>query len=188
MLRILAVVVLGIALGIGSALGAIAYVGHNGAVAVGPWRTPIDAGGPGRGAYLRAAAALGATLALSRQEAMYFLATTDSGGDALRGDCTYRVHGAALPARWWSITLYGADHALIATPEGRSAVASVNAAPQLDGGFSLTVSPRHHDGDWLDTANTPGLVLLARLYQPEKAAAAAPHSIALPAIERTGCP
>jgi hypothetical protein len=192
MFRIFAIIAAGIALGIGSAVAAILTLGAQGAAKVGPWQTPIDAGGPNRGAYLRAATALRATLALSRQEAIYFRATTDSQGHTLRGDCTYRVHGPDLPAKWWSITLYGADHYLIPNAENRYAIASVNAAadpaPSPPTGFSIAISPNRQPGDWLDTGHTSRIVLLARLYLPQPAAAAAPAAIAMPAIDLEGCP
>ena len=188
MLRALAILVAGIALGLGSAAAAISQLGIGSAVQIGPWQTPIDAGGPNRGAYLRAAAALRATLALSRQEAIYFRATKDSQGHSLRGACTYTVHGPDLPARWWSITLYGADHYLIANPANRYATASLNATHTPGGGFAITVSPTPHPGDWLDTARTENIVLLTRLYQPRPGAAASPAQIAMPSIDLQGCP
>ena len=188
MLKSFAIVAAGVALGFGSAATAITqWVGAT-SVQVGPWQSPIDAGGPGRGMYLRAAAAITATLALSRQEALYFRASTDSQGRTLRGTCTYRVHGPDLPARWWSVTVYGADHYLIANPEGRYAAASVNTRHTPDGGISITVSPARHAGDWLDSAGAGNIVLLARLYEPLAASAAAPGKIALPGIDLQGCP
>jgi hypothetical protein len=186
MLKVFITIVAGTALGVASAATAILTLSAQGAAQSGPWLTPIDAGGPNRGPYLRAATALRATLALSRQEAIYFRATTDSQGNTLRGACTYRVHGPTLPAKWWSITLYGADHYLISNPENRYAVASVNAAPAAT--IALTVSPAPHAGNWLDTANTSRIVLLARLYVPSPSAAAAPAAIAMPAIDVQGCP
>lgn len=188
MLRYAVICVLGVLLGIASAAAAISTLGARGALTSGPWQTPLDAGGPGRGPYPRAAAALRATLALSRREALYFRATTDSAGAPLRGACTYRVHGPAMPARWWSLTLYDAAHNLIAAAPNRTSIASATATRAADGGFSVLISPRAQAGDWLDTANAPGLVLLTRLYQPGAAAAAAPRSIPLPAIDRLSCP
>jgi hypothetical protein len=187
MLRILAILALGTALGVGTVAAAVLRLGGVGVVRIGPWQSPLDAGGIDRGPYLRAVAAVRATLALSRQEAIYFRAATDSSGQTLHGTCTYTVHGPDLPARWWSITLYGADHYLIVNQENRYAVASVNAVRTQDGGFSITISPKPHQGDWLDTAGTPEIVLLTRLYQPAAAAAAAPAAIIMPRIDLVAC-
>jgi hypothetical protein len=185
--RWVAIALAGTALGLASAALAVRQVGAAGALRVGPWATPLDAGGPGRGMYLRAAAALGATLALSRSEAIYFRAATDSGGGGLRGGCDYTVHGGALPARWWSITLYGADHRLIANPQNRYAYASVDVGAAADGAFLIHVGPHEKPGNWLNTAGENGFVLLTRLYQPSPAVAADPAHIALPVITLVGC-
>ena len=183
----LGVIGVGAALGLGSAAVSIYQLGGSGAVTIGPWETPVDAGGPGRGMYLRAATAFFAPLALSRQEAMYFWAATDTGGRKLRGNCAYNVHGADLPARWWSITLYGSDHYLVRNPEHRYSFASVNIARSRPGDFNISVGPGPVQGNWLDTASVPNFLLLARLYQPSDGAADRPASIAMPVIERGAC-
>jgi hypothetical protein len=174
-------------LGIGSAVLAIRHVGGLGAVRVGPWLTPLDGGGTGRDIYTRAAVAVSATLALSRQEAVYFRASTDSQGRALVGNCSYTVHGPDMPARWWSITLYGADHFLIANPRHKYSYASDNVAREPDGGFSIAVTAAPQPGNWLDPRGTARLVLVTRLYRPDGRAAANPGGIALPAIDRGVC-
>jgi hypothetical protein len=137
--------------------------------------------------YFRAATALFAPLALSRQEAMYFRAATDTDGRQLRGNCTYHVHGTDLPARWWSITLYGSDHYLVRNAERRTSYASVNIARNSGGDFNISIGPEPIHGNWLDTASVPNFVLLARLYQPSAGTADKPASIAMPVIERGGC-
>jgi hypothetical protein len=186
-LRWVGILLAGTALGLASAALAIKHVGALGGVQAGPWTTPLDAGGTGRGPYLRAAAAVGATLALSRSEAIYFRAATDSSGAALRGACDYTVHGAGLPARWWSITLYASDHRLIANPQNRYAYASVNVAAAPGGSFAIHVGPHEKSRNWLNTVNEENFVLLARLYQPKAEAAADPAHIALPSITLDGC-
>jgi hypothetical protein len=186
--RALAILAIGTTLGLASALAAVWHLGGHGAVRVGPWVTPLDAGGPNRGPYLRAAAALRATLALSRQEAIYFRAATDSDGQTLNGACTYLVHGPDLPARWWSITLYGTDHYLIANPENRFSYASPNAAHAPDGTVTVHLAPTKQPGNWLDTAAAKNFILLTRLYQPHAQAAADPARIPLPTITRQTCP
>jgi hypothetical protein len=180
-------VLLGAVLGTGSALLAVRHVGGLGEVRNGPWATPLDGGGVGRGMYQRAAVAVAATLALSRQEAIYFRAAVDSQGAALTGNCAYTVHGPDLPARWWSVTLYGSDHYLIANPQRRYSYASANIARAPDGSFSIAVGPETRPGNWLNTVKTPDIVLLIRLYQPASDAAANPASIKLPAIDRGAC-
>ena len=187
MKRAIVIVVLGIVLGLGSAVGALWYGGIAGGLRVGPWGTPLDAGGVNRNIYTRAVVAVRATLGLSRKETIYFGAMTDSAGAKLRGECTYTVHGPDLPARWWSITLYANDQYLIANPANRYSYASANIARGEKGDFSITVGPTAAPGNYLDTARAPHLELLTRLYQPLADAAANPAGIKLPAIDLVGC-
>jgi len=187
MIKWIAILLAGTVLGFGSAVLAVRHTGGEGALQVGPWGTPLDGGGPGRGIYERAAVAVSATLALSRQEAIYFRAATDSQGARLDGNCTYIVRGPDLPARWWSVTLYGADHYLIANPQRRYSYASANVARGPDGGFAIAIGPDPQPGNWLNSVRTPQVVLLARLYQPRPEAAANPAAIKLPSIDRGAC-
>ena len=187
MLRIIGVILLGVLLGLGSAAGAIWYGGLSGGLRVGPWATPLDAGGVDLSIYTRAVVAVRATLGLSRKETIYFLANHDSAGDPLLGACTYTLHGPDLPARWWSITLHANDHYLIDNPEHRYSYASANIARGANGDFAITIGPKAAPGNYLDTGHAEKLVLLTRLYQPLPDAAANPAGIKLPAIDKIGC-
>lgn len=69
----------------------------------GPWTTSSNTGSRDANPWERAAIALAGLYALSREEAIYFTAFTDSHGKPLRGDCRYRVRGAPPPARWWRV-------------------------------------------------------------------------------------
>jgi hypothetical protein len=186
-LRAMAILAIGSVVGVLTAAMAVKYVGANGSVHSGPWSSAIDAGGAKRGPYTRAAIALGATLALSREETIYFLASKDDDGDALRSSCNYSIKGQDLPARWWSITLYGQDHYLIENPQNRWSYSSADVAHDADGGFTIAVSRTPQPGNWLDPAQSSGLVLVTRLYQPQSQAAANPAAIALPHIIKQAC-
>jgi hypothetical protein len=113
-LKLLMTVVAGVALGL---LATWLAVGRGtpmgGDVRDGPWRTSLEAGSAQSGAVLRASVALHGLLALNRSETVYYSATTDGAGGALDARCAYRVTGRDPPARWWSITAYGADDYLI---------------------------------------------------------------------------
>ena len=56
----------------------------NSSVTVGAWKANLRAGSPDADMYTRAAVALNALLALGRDETMYFIATHDDNGAALR--------------------------------------------------------------------------------------------------------
>ena len=109
-LKLLVTALCGIALGL-SATWLIVARGApmGGDVSDGPWRTSLSAGSAEGGAWLRASVALHGLFALNHSETIYYTATTDGAGAALDAHCRYRVTGRDPPARWWSITAYGAD-------------------------------------------------------------------------------
>lgn len=187
MRRAIIILAAGIILGAASAAAIIRFGAGWGGVRIGPWSTPLDAGGTGRGLYVRAMVARWATLGLSRKETIYFIANQDDAGRSLDGACSYHITGADLPARWWSITLYDGQHYLLPTPTQRYSFASANLQRAPGGDIDITLSPTASPGNWLDTAKAPRLVVLLRLYQPHAAEAANPASLHLPSITRTGC-
>lgn len=185
--RGLIILLIGVGLGLGSAYGALRLALEETAVHVGPWRTPIDAGGGGRDLYTRAVVAVGALLALSRSETIYFIAGQDDDGETLRGNCRYVVTGRDVPARWWSVTAYAGDHFLIPNAENRWSFSDRSVTRDADGGFRLTLSRDRAEGDWLPTGQAERLVLLLRLYNPGPAVAADPGAAVLPSIRKEGC-
>ena len=88
--------------------------------------------------YLRAYVAVHGLLALGREETIYYTATNDSEGQTLDGNCSYRVEGRDLPARWWGITAYGADDFLIPNPADRYSVSMNSVARRADGTFAVS--------------------------------------------------
>ena len=112
----------GSALGLGSALWlaglwpdgrSLAF----GNVDVGGWRSDFAIGSKAADPYTRARVARHGLLALAKTEAVYLTRTTDDAGAPLREACTYRLSGGAMPAGWWSVTLYGAGSMLPANTD-----------------------------------------------------------------------
>ncbi|MDP9142771.1 MAG: DUF1214 domain-containing protein [Pseudomonadota bacterium] len=157
----------------------------------GPWRTSADTGAVDANPWSRAAVAIAGLYALSRQEAIYYTAFTDSSGDALRGECVYTVSGTTPDARWWSLTVYGADHFLVPNPENRYAVNAVNLPSAATGRIDLTLSGDaaaiQHRADALPVPAQGAFSLTLRLYNPPPAMATQLASVPLPAIQRGGC-
>ena len=139
------------------------------------------------GADTSAVVAVGALLALSRSETIYFIAGQDDDGETLRGNCRYVVTGRDVPARWWSVTAYAGDHFLIPNAENRWSYSDRSVTRDADGGFRLTLSRDRAEGDWLPTGQAERLVLLLRLYNPGPAVAADPGAAVLPSIRKEGC-
>jgi hypothetical protein len=160
--------------------------GMGGDVLDGPWRTSLLTGSTQSGPVLRANVALHGLLALNRSETIYYTATTDSAGDALDGRCTYRVTGRDPPARWWSITAYGADDYLIATPSELYSVSKNSIVRRADGSFIVTVLKDANTVDQIAVGDGR-FSLTLRLYNPDASVAADPAHVALPTIEKAGC-
>lgn len=188
-LKLVAVVIAALILGAGSALLFIRSAGLGGGVAVGPWQTSLVTGSTEADPYTRARVAVAGLLALNRSETIYFTAGHDDDGDRLRAECTYKVTGSDPPARWWSVTLYGADHYLVSNPLDRYSYGGDTLAREADGTFVISVGPEETEGNWIPTGGQTGdtFSLTLRLYNPEPAAVREPSGIALPQIAKEAC-
>ena len=182
---------LAIALGVGSAWLAVRSQLDRGGVSVGAWRTSTLAGSTDADPYTRAVVAVGALLALNRDETVYYVATTDSDGRPLRSRCRYRISGEVPPARWWSVTAYAEDRFLFDAPGGRYSLNGRNTPLDAQGRFSFETGPTPAPAGvaWLPTPGDRGLGFTLRLYNPAPQLAADPSALAAPRIERLGgCP
>ncbi|HEX4292793.1 MAG TPA: DUF1214 domain-containing protein [Rhizomicrobium sp.] len=157
-----------------------------GEVADGPWRTSLATGSAASGPVLRARVALHGLFALNRSETIYYTAATDSAGNALDGRCGWRLVGRDPPARWWSITAYGADDFLIPNKANAYSVSKTGIARGADGSFAVTLGRGTSGVDAIALA--PGrFTLTLRLYNPAPGVAADPAHVALPRIEMGAC-
>jgi hypothetical protein len=179
------------ALGLGSAWWTV----RNGGPAesrfqVGPWEGSLLAGSPDADLYTRARVAVVGLLALDRRETVYYVARTDSAGQALRSRCRYRVDGLAPPARWWSLTAYAEDHFLFDAPQGRFSLNGALATLDARGEFHLLTGPTAVADPgtlhWLPTPGDRGLELTLRLYHPSESLQINPGALIAPTIERVG--
>lgn len=185
-LKILLTLLVGIALGLAATWATAIRSSKSGGIGDGPWRTSLFAGSSEGSPYLRAYVAVHGLLALSREETIYYTATGDSEGHGLDGGCSYQVEGRDPPARWWSITAYGADDFLIPNPTDRYSVTMNSVARRADGTFAVTLSKQPAEGDWIPLV--PGRFdLTMRLYNPQAAVLADPGHAALPAIRKVAC-
>ena len=185
---VVALVLAAVVLGIGSAALAVRHVDNLGQTRVGPWVTSSTAGSADAGVYQRATVAVHALFVLNRSQTIYFRALTDDSGEQLRAECEYELRGRPLPARWWSLTVYGKDDFLIQNAEDRYSFNMKNIALDPDGGFAVRIGERRQPGNWLPTAGRQPIKLTLRLYNPEPGAADRPGAIALPSVRRLGCP
>ncbi len=201
LIRGLFAVLIGLAVGLGSAYWAISQLSLNAGIQNGPWRTNALIGSEALDIYTRAGIAVGGLFALKRSEAVYFATFEDSAGNPLDGACVYRIDGMNMPARWWSITAYGADHFLIPNPEKRYSVTRADlVGSSLDGdtetglqSFTFRVAQDRQTGAWLPMGEAENFSLTLRLYGlPERLTdnidlEADLASLSLPVITRESC-
>lgn len=187
--RFLLAALLGLTAGVGSAVAVTGGSMGAGALTVGRWSTDLTVGAPAASPWVRARIARVGLLALNRDETVYFDRATDEDGMPLRDACRYRLTGGVLPARWWSVTIYGADQML---PRNDDQAASVDVTQWgTDGAgeaWTATVSAvRPASGAWISARGAGAFSLTLRLYNPASADAAALRGVALPTVRRIGC-
>lgn len=188
----LAAIVFGCALGLGSALwmAGLWPAGRNlafGDVDVGGWRSDFAIGSPAADPYTRARVARHGLLALAKTEAVYFTRTVDDTGAPLREACTYRLTGGAMPAGWWSVTLYDAASML---PANTDDALSIDASRAGEGAWEAVITPDRPDGakHWISSRGAGTFDLTLRLYMPEQALLDTPKAaLAPPKIALTAC-
>ncbi|WP_086738274.1 DUF1214 domain-containing protein [Erythrobacter colymbi] len=182
----------GSALGLGSALwmAGLWPAGRNmafGNVDVGGWRSDFATGSEAADPYTRARVARHGLLALAKTEAVYFTRATDDAGAPLREACTYRLTGGAMPAGWWSVTLYDGQSML---PANSDNALSVNAQSFGDGAWTAVIAPSRPAGGeaWISSRSAGNFDLTLRLYMPTPALLAKPGATLVPPrVERLSC-
>lgn len=183
-LGILAALILGTALGIGSAILTYESVTAMRGNRNGCWETNLAVGSKQADIYTRAWVAVHGLFALTQEETIYYQAHFDDSGQPLSGDCTYRILGKAPDARWWSITLYGADDFLIPNELNRYSYSGNSVTYGNDGKFTIYVSREQKQGNWLPLGDQEKFILSLRLYNPGDTVRNNPATVELPRIIR----
>lgn len=181
-LGVLAVILIGLAIGSGSAILAFENTASESSFTNGPWRTDLTAGSQQADMYTRCRVAVHGLLALNPSEAIYFTARTDNSGRPLNSDNVYGIVGKPPDARWWSITAYGADDFLIDNELGLYSYTCDTVAYDSEGNFTIYVSKTPKPGNWLPLGNAKGFDLCLRLFNPGKSVRVNPATVALPHI------
>lgn len=169
----------------------LALEGAKRQIANGPWFTSELYGAETADPFTRTTVALSGLFALAKEETIYYTAFTDRSGQLLRAKCDYVIKGRPLDARWWSITLYGADHFLVKNDIGRHAFNMKNLTMNEDGSFDIHISQKEKTLNWLPSSNETlaGSVfsLTLRLYNPGQSVYSNMRNTPLPRIERGDC-
>lgn len=185
--KCVAVLVIAMILGAGSAIMIIRSPSAKASIQNGAWNVNTAIGSNQAGMYPRAVVSRVGLFALNKSEAIYFSANTDDDGQPLRSGCDYRIEGNDLDARWWSITAYGADQFLIPNEKNRYAYNGKSVKRENDGSYHIHLSATPKEKNWLPAGNEEQLYVLLRLYNPENSVYENPGKIKLPRIIKEGC-
>ncbi|MBY0521327.1 MAG: DUF1214 domain-containing protein [Sphingomonas sp.] len=177
----------GIVLGAGAALWSVRAGSLGMRTTIGPWTTGRDFGTAAASAHTRAVVALGGLLALPAHEARYYTAADDDAGRPLDGRCRYRVSGGAIPAKWWSLTLYDNAGYLVPNSAGRYSVGSIGLSPVDAARWTVVVAPEAQPGRWLPTGRAGRFQLTLRAYLPADGGTGDLVPGQLPRIVREDC-
>lgn len=186
---VLYALVLGSALGLGSAELATGGGYVFGGTSIGAWTAWPRIGSLGADPYSRAVNARHGEIPLALGEGMLLTASSDDEGARLDATCTYTVGGATPPARSWTMTIAGVGSEDPNAVPIRQGFTSTEVLRSADGPFEITISPEVHAGNWLPMPRSRGAVRLAlRLYDtPVAASVGTLDRDTLPVITRTGC-
>lgn len=189
---------------LGVLVGALTALWFGGLISGGPrignaieidnWRSDWSIGSERADPYVRARVARNGLMGLRKEEAVYFLTTEDVDGNRLSDACTYRISGGALPARWWSITLYDAGNRLPMNEDGRLSFDQTQAEEIFEDAsraweVQVSATPPEEIGMPEISSREGGeFDLTLRLYQPSDALLANPEATLVPPqIERLTC-
>ena len=187
----------------GANFGALTALWFGGMISGGPsigqainienWESDWSIGSESANPYVRARVARNGLLGLRKEEAVYFLKTVDESGEPLSEACTYRVSGAALPAGWWSITLYDSDSRLPMNEDAHLSFDQTKAlrsgnGDDADWSFQISANVPESGTAWVSSKAGGAFDLTLRLYQPEQSLLDDPTTTLMPpTIERLSC-
>ncbi len=134
------------------------------ALRAGPWTAWPSVGGAGIDPYARAVVSRSGEAPLGRDQGLAFIATNDSSGAALDGECDYAV-GASVPtARFWTLSLAAPTGAPLDNPSGRFGFSSVDVLRREGGEFDVAIARDARPGNWLSPGTARRFIVLLRLY------------------------
>ncbi len=165
-----AAVIIGLALGVASVWAALSFGGAGAMEQYGLWRHNSLAGSTAADPYTRTVIAIKGLLALSVREARYLDLSRDEEGRPLDESCIYELSSPPLPARWWSVTLYGRDEYLVRNNDNAYSIDASRTLTSANGGWRARISPvRGETANWISSRNAgTGFSLTLRLYNPHQ--------------------
>ncbi|MGD9669987.1 MAG: DUF1214 domain-containing protein [Hyphomicrobiaceae bacterium] len=127
---------------------------------IGPWQSWENAARHNSDPYTRAHFARLGALPLSADISRTYVARYDDDGQQLYSSCDYSIEGHDFAARWWSLTVFDGDGALIPNPAGRHAFSRETVAITPDGGFVISLARDARPGNWIPTGGAGSLAVM----------------------------
>jgi hypothetical protein len=159
-----------------------------GGLSVGAWTAWPRHGTAAIDPYARAMVARSGELPIGSGDGLAFQARNDDDGAPLDGRCDIVVSGMTPQARYWTITLYDHDGALVRNSVERHGFTSHEIVRRANGTFEIVVSPRSRPGNWLPSGSIERYVLVLRLYDTPIGVATRGREVTMPTITRRQCP
>jgi len=187
--KLLLSIIVAFALAAGATWYAMRPNEYGGQIKNGEWTTDLTTGSNRAGLYQRAQIALYGLWAMSSSETIYFVANTDTDGNALAGNCAYRIEGAKPDARWWSLTVYKNFH-FVPNEQKIYSYSQTSIEREPDNAWRVYVSPEPQSKNWLpsgDGGAAGDLKLVFRAYNPSANFAARVGTMKLPRVFRENC-
>ena len=186
--RYLIVLVLAaLAAGIGSTWALLGEKPPVGGVHLGPWQSFPRLGSADVDPYGRAILARGPHLPLAVGEGIQLTAATDSTGAALSGSCRYRISGATLPSRGWTLVVANRASRPL-TGADAPGLTDADVITDESGKLTITASPQVSSGNWLRLPQNSRFELILRFYDtPVSSSISQLDPAALPRIDRLSC-
>ena len=175
-------------IGLGATWMALTQGQAYGGLSVRAWTAWPRHGTPGIDPYARAMVARSGELPLGSGDGIAFQARSDDTGAPLDGRCDVIVAGMTPQARYWTITLYDPNGALVANAVQRHGFTSHEIVRNANGSFEISVGPRARAGNWLPTGGIERYVLVLRLYDTPIGAATRGRDVPIPTVRRRACP
>jgi hypothetical protein len=186
--NLMAIAVLGIGGGLGSAWYMVEAGSRLTTRSFGPWTTWIAAGRPDADPYTRAHTARNGLLPIASTLELSFYAKTDSDGGQLQSACDYAVTVEGLDGAWWDLAAFDRRGGVIPNGADRFTFSSDTAMREPDGRAVIVLARDARPGNWLPVG--AGKVTLALTIQDAVLAAAvyaAGPIKPLPTIRKLGC-
>ena len=160
-----------------------------GGLSIDSWTAWPKSGTTDADPYVRASIARSGRLPTAMGDGVAFTLQSDDEGKVLDGRCDVVISGVTPVARFWTMTLYNPDGALVANSTNRYGFTSQEIVRRSDGTFEIVVSPRASAGNWLPTGGVERYELILRLYDTAVGVSTkAGREVPMPDVMTRSCP